>query len=62
MLDLRTEAQAEDLGYVVGVRPGLPAEPDEKTIRALLAEPSTERAIMPALQKGASLLARVARV
>src|SRR5262245_50215609 len=39
-----------------------PVEPDEKTIRALLAEPSTERTFMPALQKGASLLARVARV
>jgi hypothetical protein len=26
VLDLRTEAQAEDLGYVVGVRPGLPVQ------------------------------------
>ena len=39
-----------------------PVEPDEKTLRGLLAEPSNERAIMPALQKGSSLLARVARV
>jgi len=26
VLDPRTEAQAEDLGYVDGVRPGLPAQ------------------------------------
>jgi len=39
-----------------------PVEPDERTIRSLLAAPSTERAIVPALQKGSSLLARAPKV